>query len=61
MAVIDSNSPIIIFLPHSFEITLMKNDCGVPSCRETSIRPVRAQKLTPWFSVDMTLQPSGST
>ena len=48
-------------MPTSFEITLMKKDCGVPSQSKTSMRPVCAQKLMPCFSVDVTLHPSGSS
>lgn len=54
IADIDSNSPCIMFLPLSFDMNLNENDPGVPSARSTSIRPVLAQKVTPWLLVHST-------
>lgn len=48
-------------MPSSFEITLMKKDCGVLSQSKTSMRPVCAQKLMPCFTVDVTMHPAGSS
>lgn len=61
IALMEWNSPLVIFMPNSFEMALMKKDFGVPSLSKTSMRPVFAQKLTPWFSMDVTLHPSGSS